>query len=70
MKDIALLQAEYEEALHQGLITPVMMAETINICEFVLYAFFRPVHTWMNTDLGDIHHEIHKAIQCAEGVTA
>ena len=66
MKDIALLQAEYEEALHQGLITPEMMAETINICEFVLYAFFRPVHTWMNTDLGDIHHEIHKAIQCAE----
>ena len=66
MKDIALLQAEYEEALHQGLITPAMMAETINLCELVLYAFFRPVHTWMNTDLGDIYHEIHKAIQCAE----
>ncbi len=70
MKDIALLQAEYEEALHQGLITPAMMAETINICEFSLYAHFRPVHTWMHTDLGDIHHEIHKAVYCAEGATA
>jgi len=66
MKDIALLQAEYEEALHQGLITPAMMAETINIMEHSLYAFFRPVHTWMHTDLGDIYHEIHKAVNCAE----
>lgn len=66
MKDIALLQAEYEEALHQGLITPQMMAETINTCEFSLNAYFRPVHTWMHTDLGDIYHEIHKAIVCAE----
>ena len=46
------------------------MAETINICEFSLYAHFRPVHTWMHTDLGDIHHEIHNAIGCAKGVTA
>ena len=66
MKDIELLQAEYEEALHQGLITPKMMADSINIMECSLYAYFRNVHTWMHNDLGDIFHEINNAIKCAE----